>query len=38
MFGFDMTPVNKEDLSKRLYIGWVNQAIVNHNRLVELLS
>ena len=28
MFGFDTTPVKKEDLSKVLYIGWVNQANV----------
>ena len=30
-FSFDTTAVSKEDLSKKLYIGWVNQAnVVNY--------
>ena len=30
-FSFDTTAVSKEDLSKQLYIGWVNQAnVINY--------
>ena len=31
MFSYDTTAVSKEDLSRDLYIGWVNQAnVVNY--------